>query len=92
MPKNASLADMKAHLSEWVRAAEAGEAVVITRHGKPVVALVPAAEMEQLSRLRAAGPDQGLAGLAGGWEGSEELVERLSTAGRTAPRRSPRLR
>jgi hypothetical protein len=33
--------------------------------------------------MREAGPEQGLAGLAGGWEGSEELVERTSE-----PRRS----
>jgi len=50
------------------RKAEAGDPVVITRHGKPVVALVPAAELEQLERLRAAGPEGGLASLAGGWE------------------------
>ncbi|HVT59560.1 MAG TPA: PIN domain-containing protein [Thermoanaerobaculia bacterium] len=37
--------------------------------------LVPAAEMEQLARLKAAGPEKGLAGLAGGWEGSEEMIE-----------------
>ena len=92
MPKSASLAEMKAHFSEWIRAAEAGASVLITRHGKPVVALVPAAELEQLARLRAAGPEQGLGGLAGGWDGSEELVERLSEARRSAPRRSPRLR
>jgi prevent-host-death family protein len=92
MPRNTSLADMKAHFSEWVRAAEAGDAVVITRHGKAVVALVPAADVEQLARLRAAGPEQGLAGLAGGWEGSEDLVEQLAKMRRTPPRRSPRLR
>lgn len=92
MPKSASVAEVKAHFSDWVRAAEAGEAVVITRHGKPVVAMVPATELEQLRRLRAAGPEKGLASLAGGWEGSEELVERIMEVRRSRPRRTPRLR
>jgi prevent-host-death family protein len=92
VPKRVSVAEVKSHFSDWVRAAEAGDAVVITRHGKPVVALVPAAELELLARLRAAGPEQGLAGLAGGWEGSEELVERLAEIRRSRPRRMSKTR
>jgi prevent-host-death family protein len=92
VPKSASVAEVKAHFSDWVRAAEGGDAVVITRHGKPVVALVPATELEQLARLRAAGPEQGLASLAGGWEGSEELVERIMEVRRSRPRKTPQLR
>jgi antitoxin (DNA-binding transcriptional repressor) of toxin-antitoxin stability system len=72
-----------------VKEAEAGEPVVIIRHGKPVVALVPASDMEQLRRLRSAGPEQGLASLAGGWEGSEELADRLTEIRRTGPRDAP---
>jgi prevent-host-death family protein len=87
--KSVSVAEMKAHFADWVRTAEAGDSVVITRHGKPVVALVPAAELEQLTRLKAAGPERGLAGLAGGWEGSEELVERISQFHRSGPRATP---
>jgi len=34
-----SLAEAKAHLSELVDKAEAGEEIVITRHGKPVANL-----------------------------------------------------
>jgi prevent-host-death family protein len=86
MSKNVSVAEIKAHFADWVRAAEAGESVVITRHGKPVVALVPAGELEQLRRLRAAGPEKGLASLAGGWEGSDELVERVAEIRRSGPR------
>ncbi|PYQ64603.1 MAG: type II toxin-antitoxin system Phd/YefM family antitoxin [Acidobacteria bacterium] len=86
MSKNVSVAEIKAHFADWVRAAEAGESVVITRHGKPVVALVPAGELEQLRRLRAAGPERGLASLAGGWEGSDELVERVAEIRRSGPR------
>lgn len=92
MSKSASVAEVKAHFSDWIRAAESGEAVVITRHGKPVVALIPAAEMEQLARLRAAGPEKGLAGLAGGWKNSEELVALVAGARRSKPRATPKLR
>jgi prevent-host-death family protein len=86
LPKKLSVAHVKAHFSDCVRKVEAGAAVVITRHGKPVVALVPAAELQELDRLRAAGPPGGLASLAGGWKGSEELVKTVSGLRRTRPR------
>ena len=81
----------KAEFAEYVRKAEAGEPVLITRHGKPVVALVPADELAHLERLRSAGPASGLAGLAGGWPGSEELVSLLEENRRSRPRRTPRV-
>lgn len=84
--RNVSLAEAKAKLSECVRDAERGESVVITRHGKPVAALVRADELTRLERLRAAGPEAGLAGLSGGWEGSDELARLL--AARVRDRRS----
>jgi len=65
--------------------------VVITRRGKPVAALVPASDLEQLARLRAAGPQAGLAGLAGGWENSDELVENLEKLERSSGRALPPL-
>ncbi len=37
-----SVQDLKATLSAAVASAEAGETIVITRHGKPVARLVPA--------------------------------------------------
>jgi len=91
MKTTVSAAEAKAHFSECLRAAEQGRAVVITRHGKAVAAIVPAEEVAQLKRLRAAGPRAGLAGIAGGWEGSEELVERLAHLRRTQPRKAARL-
>ena len=36
-----SVTDAKAQLTELVRRAEAGEQVVLTRHGRPVVRLAP---------------------------------------------------
>ncbi len=86
MSKSMTVAQAKARFSEAVRKAEAGEAVIITRRGKAVAALVRAEDLEQLDRLRAAGPEAGLVGLAGGWEGSEELVEEILQGRRSPPR------
>lgn len=87
MSKEVTVAEVKKQLSSWVHRAEHGEPVVITRRGKPVAALVSTGDLEQLNRLRAAGPGAGLAGLAGGWEGSEELVDDVLQPARTSERR-----
>lgn len=89
--KSLSVAQVKATLSEQIRAAEHGEPVVITRHGKAVAALVPAEDLKALRRLRAAGPAGGLASLAGGWEDSDELVSVLESSPRVGQRTSPAL-
>jgi prevent-host-death family protein len=81
-----SVAEIKATLSEQIRKVERGETVLITRRGKTVAALVPAGEMETLERLRASGPEGGLASIAGGWESSEELVRILETSPRIGRR------
>lgn len=39
---NIPITEAKAQLTELVRRAEAGEVVVLTRHGKPAVRLIPA--------------------------------------------------
>jgi prevent-host-death family protein len=78
-------ADAKAHFSECLRQAEQGP-VVLTRHGKRVAALVSIEILEQLERLRAAGPREGLVSVAGGWEGSEEVAERATEYGRSPGR------
>ncbi|MEW5928899.1 MAG: type II toxin-antitoxin system Phd/YefM family antitoxin [Gemmatimonadota bacterium] len=86
MAKSLSVAEMKATLSEHVRDVENGETVVITRHGRAVAALVSVEDLEHLTRLRAARPESGLASLAGGWEGSEDLVRILDTSPRMGQR------
>lgn len=48
--KIASIAEVKANLSAYVKAAEE-ELVVITRNGKPVAALLPIEDDEELERL-----------------------------------------
>lgn len=83
MAKTVSVADMGAHLSDCIQAAEGGDTVVVTRNGRPVVALVKVSELE---RLRAAESQEGLASLAGGWEGSEELIQKVAESSRTASR------
>jgi prevent-host-death family protein len=85
------VAKVKATFSEQVRRAEDGDPVVITRHGKAVAALVPAHDLEILERLRSAGPEGGLASVAGGWEGSGELAKALESNRRTGRRESPSL-
>ncbi len=82
-------ADAKTHLAEYLRAAEAGRSVIITRYGKPVAALVNAAnasELDQLERLRS--PGNGLASLVGRWDDGDELADQLDeiVASRSIPR------
>ncbi len=72
MDKNLSIAEAKATLSDCIRQVEAGSSVLITRRGKPVAALVRPGDLEHLKRLKKVGPKGGLAGIAGGWENSEE--------------------
>jgi prevent-host-death family protein len=47
-----SVSDAKAHLTELVRRAEAGEDIVLTRHGQPAARLAPiAAAQNRKARL-----------------------------------------
>jgi prevent-host-death family protein len=68
------LSEARARFAECVRAVEQGELILLTRHDKPVAALVWPENIEQLERLQVAGSEGGLASLAGGWKGSEEIV------------------
>jgi prevent-host-death family protein len=58
MPLNHSgtvpLYDAKAHFSELVAQAEAGQVITITRHGTPVVKLVPVKQQHSPEERRAA--------------------------------------
>ena len=91
MENNVSVAEAKATFSECIRRAEAGNAVLITRHGKPVAALVSPNDLEHLERLRKAGPESGLVSIAGGWENSEELALILDASSRQGQRNTPDL-
>jgi prevent-host-death family protein len=48
--KIVSVADVKAHLSAYLKAVEQNP-VIITRNGKPVAVLIPAGDEEDLERL-----------------------------------------
>ena len=63
---------------------------MVTLHGKTVAAIVSMEDYERLERLKAAGPQGGLASLAGGWNGSDDLVEAALSVRRSRPRRVPR--
>lgn len=91
MSKNRSVSEVRATLSEYIRDAEHGVPVVITRHGQAVAALVASDEFRTLERLRSAGPEGGLASVAGGWEDSEELVDILEASSRVGTRDGPSL-
>jgi prevent-host-death family protein len=88
MSKNLSVVEAKTHLSDCIREVEQGGSILITRHGKAVAALVPADVLEHVEHLKRAGPRGGLASLAGGWKGSEDLVRLLERSKRTKQRRS----
>ncbi|MCK8678577.1 type II toxin-antitoxin system Phd/YefM family antitoxin [Streptomyces lichenis] len=69
----------RAELAELInRVVYAGERVVVTRHGKPLVALVSAADLERLEALAREGAD----GVEG--EGEEQAVRTVSTFGDAA--------
>jgi len=91
MKRMYSIAEAKATFAERVREAEQGHSIVLTRHGRPVAGLVPPQDLDRLERLRAAGPEGGLASLAGGWKDSEELVRVLERSARYGRRRTPSL-
>lgn len=87
MARSLTIADAKAHFSDAVKRAENGEAVVLTRYGRAVAALI---SVEELNRLKRAG-GAGLAGLAGGWTGSEKLAKEVEAVqGARGPTRSRR--
>jgi prevent-host-death family protein len=89
LPKTArhlSAAQAKSRLADCLRKAEHGEPVIITRNGKPVAALV-AVDRVTLPKAKNAFTGTGLAGLASGWKGSDNLVRALGKLRRTRPRR-----
>lgn len=74
MPK-VSVADTKAHLSEIIaKASHMGSRFVITRRNKPVAALV---SLEDLQIIEQNEERQGLAAVAGSWEGFDEVAAEL---------------
>ncbi len=91
--KTMTAAQAKTHFAESLRLAEAGNVVEITRYGKPVAAIIGARQLEELERLRASGPEAGLAPLVGGWEDGEVWAGEVDRAvNRRGPMPSRRAR
>jgi prevent-host-death family protein len=59
-----SVTDAKARLTDLVRRAEAGDEVVLTRHGQPAVRLVPVKTMPDREARRKLLEEVGIAGSA----------------------------
>jgi prevent-host-death family protein len=84
-------AEAKSQFAESLRLVDTGNVVVITRYGKPVAALVGPEDLEQLDRLKAQVPEEGLVKLVGRWADSGELCDALDdvvekrSMGRPAP-------
>lgn len=74
MTKHIPISEFKDHMSELVAAAEAGDDIVLTRHGKPTVRLVAIIENDDVERRRRA--EAALAKLAA-------MRARLRAEGRT---------
>lgn len=70
-------AEAKSQFAESLRLVDKGNVVVITRYGKPVAALVGPEDLEQLDRLKARVPEEGLMRLVGRWKDSVELSDAL---------------
>ena len=67
MTRTITLRDANQSFARCVRAAEAGEELVITRNGRPVARLVPVAGEAALSPRRAAALERIRARMAEGW-------------------------
>lgn len=93
MVRTLPVAEAKAHLTQHIRDTERGGRLIITRHGRPVAALVSVQDLDAVERGLPAGAG-GLASLAGSLGTGGEFaanVERIRR-GRSRPRTIPVLR
>jgi prevent-host-death family protein len=67
---NVTTAEAKNRLSELIRAAEDGEKVIVTRHGKPVVQITPVAPQGRRVQL---GGMKGRIKFLPGWDSPVDL-------------------
>ena len=91
MATTVSAAKAKAEFAEYVRKAEAGDPVVITRHGKAVVALVPADRWSSSTAargraLRRPGGSRGRLAWVGGAGATARWITAVESAARASPR------
>ena len=86
MSKCLSIDEAQAALPECIRQIQKGEPLLIMRGEKPVAALIRPEDLAQLERLAETHAEAGLASLAGGWDGSDDLVRCLETSSRIGQR------
>ncbi|MGE0119241.1 MAG: type II toxin-antitoxin system Phd/YefM family antitoxin [Dongiaceae bacterium] len=67
MPKTVTLRDANQNFSEYVRQVEAGEVIVVTRRGKPVVKLSPVSGRRVLTPEQQAARRRALVRMKKGW-------------------------
>ena len=73
-----NLAKAKSSFSEYAsRAAYTDEHIIITKRGKPYVALISFKDLEFLERIKAGPPEDGLLGAVGMEPDLEELAEKV---------------
>ena len=76
--KNASVAEIKNKLSEYIaKVSVTGEHVVITKHDRPVAALV---SIDQLEHLKTRDEIAGLAAAVGKWDSFREIADSVNKA------------
>jgi len=76
--KVVSIAEAKSHFSEYIsKVAYAGEKYLITKRGKPLVALVP---LEDLKSIEINEDKKGLSEIIGKWENFEEIEDSINKA------------
>ena len=74
--KVVSVAEVKSHFSEYVsKVAYTGEKFLITKRGKPLVALV---SIEDLKNIKADEEEKGLSEIIGKWENFEEIEDNIN--------------
>jgi len=74
--KVVSIAEAKSHFSEYIsKVAYAGEKYLITKRGKPLVALVP---IQDLENIKAGKEEKGLSEIIGKWENFEEIEDNIN--------------
>jgi prevent-host-death family protein len=56
--RHVPIAELKDHISEFIAAVEAGDEIVITRHGKAAARLVPVVDREQRRQRAVAAADR----------------------------------
>ena len=72
-----NIAKAKSSFSEYAsRAAYTNENIIITKRGKPFVALISVKDLEYLERIKAGLPEDGLLGAAGIAPGLEEVADK----------------